>query len=57
MKDFIARMIKKSADTSLEEGQELYRKYFITTKIYASFKADVDNILKEEDYADVIVKK
>ena len=57
MKDFIARMIKKSADTSLEEGQELYRKYFITTKIYASFKADVDNILKEDGYKDIIVKK
>lgn len=54
---FIARMIKKSADSSLEEGQELYRKYFINVKIYASYKAGVDEILTADGYADVIVKK
>lgn len=54
---FIARMIKKSADSSLEEGQELYRKYFIKTKIYAGYKAGVDEILTADGYANVIVKK
>lgn len=57
MVSFIAKMIKKSANNSLEEGQELYRKYFINTKIYASYKACVDEILVDDGYDDVIVKK
>ena len=57
MVSFIARMIKKSADSSLEEGKELYRKYFINTKIYAGYKAGVDEILVADGYEDVIVKK
>ena len=57
MVNFIARMIKKSADSSLEEGQELYRKYFINTKIYVGYKAGVDEILVADGYEDVIVKK
>ena len=57
MVSFIARMIKKSADSSLEEGQELYRKYFINTNLYASYKDGVDAKLKADGYEDVIVKK
>lgn len=57
MVSFIAKMIKKSANNSLDEGQELYRKYFINTKIYASYKACVDEILVDDGYDDVIVKK
>jgi hypothetical protein len=57
MMKFIARMIKKSADSSTEEGQELYRKYFVYTKIYESYKAGVDEILKADGYEDVIVSK
>lgn len=55
MVKFIARMIKKSADSSLEEGQELYRKYFVYTSIYANYKDGVDEILKEDGYEAVIV--
>lgn len=54
---FIVRQIENKAKISLEEGQELYRKYFINTKIYASYKAGVDAQLKEDGYEDVIVKK
>lgn len=57
MVNFISRMIKKSADLSLEEGQALYRKYFIATKLYTGYKAGVDEILKQDGYEDVIVKK
>ena len=55
MSKFIARMIKKSADSSLEEGQELYRKYFVYTSIYANYKGSVDEILKADGYEAVIV--
>ena len=55
MVKFIARMIKKSADSSLEEGQELYRKYFVYTSIYANYKESVDEILKADGYEAVIV--
>lgn len=57
MVNFITRMIEQKANSSLEEGQELYRKYFINTKIYASYKSAVDEKLKEDGYEDVIVKK
>lgn len=54
---FIVRQIENKAKISLEEGQELYRKYFINTKLYASYKAGVDAKLKADGYEDVIVKK
>lgn len=58
MVKFIARMIEQKAGAggSLEEGQELYRKYFIYTKIYVKlYKAGVDEILIADGYEDVIV--
>lgn len=54
---FIVRQIENKAKISLEEGQELYRKYFINTKLYAGYKAGVDAQLIEDGYEDVIVKK
>lgn len=57
MVNFITRMIEERADNSLEEGQALYRKYFISTKIYKSYKAGVDEKLTADGYAEVIVKK
>lgn len=57
MVGFIVRQIETKARISLEDGQELYRKYFINTKLYAGYKADVDAQLKEDGYEDVIVKK
>lgn len=57
MVNFIARQIENKAKISLEEGQELYRKYFINTNLYASYKDEVDAKLKADGYEDVIVKK
>ena len=57
MVHFITGLIEGRADSSLEEGQELYRKYFISTKIYKSYKAGVDEKLTADGYAEVIVKK
>lgn len=57
MVGFIVRQIETKARISLEDGQELYRKYFINTKLYAGYKEDVDAQLKEDGYEDVIVKK
>lgn len=55
MVDFIARMIEKYAGRSLEEGQELYRKYFIRTKLYEAYKEDVDARLTGSGLEAVIV--
>lgn len=56
MAPFIARMIIKATNTSLEAGQARYRSYFIRTNLYSAYKADVDTILTTDGYADVIIK-
>ena len=56
MVDFVVRSIEKKVDnTSLEAGQEIYRKYFVYTKIYKGYKAAVDAKLTADGYEDVIV--
>ena len=55
MAPFIANMIITARKDSLKQGQAKYRAYFITLKIYARYKADVDSILIAEDCADCIV--
>lgn len=55
MSAFFAKMIKKAADKSLEQGQAKYRTYFIKTKIYAKYKDDTDAILIADGYEDCIV--
>lgn len=55
MSAFIARMIIKARQKSLEQGQAKYRAYFINTHLYADYKADTDTILTTDGYADVIV--
>lgn len=57
MSRFIATVIERSADVSLEKGQEKYRAYFIKTSLYAPYKADADALLSAEGYADVIVSE
>ena len=57
MVNFIARGIKKAYDNSPEEGCELYRKYFINTKLYTRYKEAVDEILTNDGYEDVIVEE
>jgi len=55
MAAFIANAIIDAADISIEEGQELYRAYFIKTKMWARYKETVDAILRVEGKADCIV--
>lgn len=55
MGSFIARMIMKQRDISLENGQAKYEAYFVNTTIYAKWKEEVNNILTEKGYDDCIV--
>lgn len=57
MSRFIATMIERAADVSLEKGQEKYRAYFIKTSLYTPYKADVDTLLIAEGFSDVIVSE
>ena len=57
MGTFIAKMIMKQADISLENGKEKYRAYFVSTTIYEKWKDEVDAILKENGYSKCIVTK
>ena len=57
MAPFIARMIIKAANKSLEQGQAKYRAYFVKTHIYADYHADVDTILTTDGYEDCIVDR
>lgn len=52
---FIARMIKKQADISLEKGQAKYAAYFVKTRLYEDYRADVNAILIIDGYEDVIL--
>ena len=55
MSPFISIMIMKAREKSLEEGQAKYRAYFVNTRIYAKYQADVDTILQTEGKEDCIV--
>lgn len=55
MSTFIAKQIMKKRAISLEEGQNLYRAYFLNTSLYLKWKSDVDSILQLEDCGDCIV--
>lgn len=56
MPEFIALKIMNAKDAGgTVAGQEKYRVYFIRTKVYRRYKADVDTILEAEDYGDCIV--
>jgi len=57
MSRFIATMIERATDISLEKGQEKYRAYFIKTSLYTPYKTDVDTLLIAEGFADVIVSE
>lgn len=57
MSTFIARMVEQAADRSEEQGKAKYRAYFVATKIYAKWKADVDTILTTDGYEAVIVEE
>ena len=55
MNIFIAKMIMKKAEKSIELGQEKYRAYFINTSLYLKYKDAVDAILSENGYSECIV--
>ncbi len=55
MAAFIANAILDAREVSIEEGQELYRAYFVKTKMWARYKEKVDAILRVEGKADCIV--
>ena len=57
MTTFIAMMIEREADKRLEQGQDKYRAYFVNTKLYVKWQAEVDSILQVDGYADVIVSE
>lgn len=52
---FIARMIESAYDKSEGAGKAKYRAYFVSTKIYAKWKEDVDTILITDGYENAIV--
>ncbi len=55
MAPFIANMIIKARAKSFEAGRQKYRAYFIKTKLYAEYQADVDAELISHNCSDVIV--
>lgn len=55
MREFIAGKIEEARDISLESGQAKYKAYFVNTKLYKKYKADVDAILTVDGYSDCIV--
>lgn len=55
MATFIAQMVMKQADISLEAGQAKYRAYFVNTKLYTKWQADTNAILEAEGYGECIV--
>lgn len=55
MSEFIANRIEMQAEVSIEKGIKKYRAYFVNTKIYKSYKDDVDTILRTDGYENVIV--
>lgn len=57
MVTFIASRIENGAEKSIERGQTLYRAYFITVSLYRKYKTDVDAILVQDGYEDVIVEE
>lgn len=57
MGQFIAMRIKKKSDIAVEDGQDLYRKFFVNTKIYRRWKPEVDAILRKDGYEQAIVEK
>lgn len=52
---FIARMIERQAKISTEKGIAKYKAYFVNTKIYEDYRADVDTILRTDGYEECIV--
>lgn len=52
---FIAGRIEEEARKSIEQGQEKYRAYFVRTSLYLKYKPEVDAILIQDGFSEVIV--
>jgi hypothetical protein len=54
---FMANQIELKAKISIEDGQELYKAYFINPKgkIYEKYRSGVDTILQTDGYGDCII--
>ena len=52
---FIAQRIEEARDISLEKGVAKYRAYFVNTRIYKKYRADVNALLEQDGYEDCIV--
>lgn len=57
MTTFIASMIEKEAEKTLEKGQDKYRAYFTKTRLYVKWQDEVNSILEVDGYGDVIVSE
>lgn len=55
MAAFISKMIIRQAKISIEKGVAKYKAYFVSTRLYEEYRADVDTILQTEGYEDCIV--
>lgn len=56
MADFILEAIRQRADSDLQAGIDLYRKFFVDTKIYQQYKDSVDDKLALSGYQSVVEK-
>lgn len=54
---FIAGRIMKARESSIAEGKAKYKAYFVNTKIYEKYRADVETILITDGYEDCIVSE
>lgn len=57
MVTFIAQMIIRQAQKSIESGKTKYRAYFVKTRLYLAYKEDVDTILITDGYEECIVSE
>ena len=53
---FIAGRIELARETSLEAGRAKYKAYFVNTRIYKKWRADVDALLIQDGYEDCVVE-
>ena len=54
---FIARMIEKQAKISTDKGIAKYKAYFVNTRIYEDYRADVDTILITDGYDEIVISE
>ncbi len=48
-------MIEKQAKISADKGIAKYKAYFVNTRIYEDYRADVDTILITDGYDEIVI--